>query len=55
MNNLGTPQRDFYIKTTLIKNQGPRVLTTYVVNQMHRIIPGVSKEQSGTRQNSENI
>lgn len=30
MNNL--PQHDFYIKATLIKNQGPKMLTTHVVN-----------------------
>lgn len=53
MSNL--PQRDFYIKATLMKNQGPKMLTTHVVNRMHHIIPEISKQQFGTRQNSESI
>jgi len=38
MNNPDIPQSDFYTKATPIKNQGPKMLTTDVVNWMHRII-----------------
>lgn len=43
MNNLGLPQSDFYTKVMLIKNQGSKTLTTFVVNWMHHIVTGVSK------------
>lgn len=53
MNNRGIPQSDFYTKAILIKNQGPKMLTTYVVNCT--ILQQVFPRKFGTRQNLETI
>lgn len=47
------PKVIFIQRPHSLKNQGPKMLTTYVVNRMHHIIAGVLKQQFGTRQKSQ--